>query len=165
MSSIAFTPLDGGCNCGKIRFRLEVAPIVTHCCHCRDCQKTSGSAFCINAMIEPEHLTVLQGTPAHVQGSPAVAKCTDCGLALWSYHGHFGETIAFVGVGTLDEGERLAPEAHYFTRSKHPWLQLPPELPAFEAFGFPQKPEAEARIAAALAKRRDGVAPPLEGAR
>ena len=156
MHSLPFTPLDGGCNCGTIRFRLEVAPIITHCCHCRNCQKASGSAFCINAMIESEHLTVLAGTPERFQGTDSheVARCASCGFALWSRHPYFGEAIAFVGVGMLDHGERLAPEAHYFTRSKHPWVQLPPDLPAFEALGYPDKPEAGARIEAVMAKQR-----------
>ncbi|HKO92800.1 MAG TPA: GFA family protein [Polyangiaceae bacterium] len=155
MHSPAPTSLDGGCQCGRIRFRLEVSPIITHCCHCKDCQKASGSAFCINAMIESEHLTVLTGIPQQFQGadSPEVARCADCGGVLWSHHPHFGRAIAFVGVGRLDQAERLAPEAHYFTRSKHPWVQLPPELPAFETLGFPQKPEAEARIGAVMAKQ------------
>ena len=152
--SLPFTPLDGGCTCAKIRFRLEVAPIITHCCHCRNCQKASGSAFSINAMIESEHLTVLEGTPERFRGtdSQEVARCAACGLTLWSQHPHFGEAIAFVGVGVLDQGERLAPEAHYFTRSKHPWVQLPPDLPAFEALGYPEKPEAGARIEAVMAR-------------
>ena len=45
-----FVPLTGGCKCAHVRFRMEVAPIVTHCCHCRSCQKVSGSAFGVNAM-------------------------------------------------------------------------------------------------------------------
>jgi hypothetical protein len=53
-----------------------------------------------------------------------------CRFSLWSYHPHFGDAIAFVGVGMLDEGERLLPEVHYFTRSEHPWVALLSDLPA-----------------------------------
>lgn len=150
-----FVPLAGGCNCGAVRFHLEVAPIITHCCHCRQCQKTSGAAFRVNAMIETEHVTVLTGTPRRFHGvaSHAVWQCTVCGYALWSHHPHLGDGIAFVGVGVLDHGELLPPEAHYFTRSKHPWVTLPTGVPIFEERGDPGKAGARERIGAVLAKR------------
>jgi hypothetical protein len=145
---------------------METAPIITHCCHCRLCQKVSGSAFRVNAMIETRHLTVLEGAPQLSQGAAShkEIQCGACGAALWSFHPKLGEALAFVGVGMLDRGERLAPEAHYFTRSKHPWVTLPPDLPAFEELGYPQKPEAGARIAAALAGGSSGQAPSVGAA-
>jgi hypothetical protein len=150
-----FVPMTGGCHCGKIRFRMEIAPIITHCCHCRDCQKVSGAAFRINAMIETDRLTLLQGAPQVFQ-SPDRQKrvqCPDCGLSVWSHLAKLGDGIAFVGVGMLDEGERLPPEAHYFVRSKHPWIALPGDLPAFEELGRPGKPGAAERIGAVMAAR------------
>ena len=152
-NDVSFVPMTGGCNCGALRFRMESAPIITHCCHCLMCQKVSGSAFRVNAMIETDRLTVTQGTPEsfHGAGSLKVVRCAACGFALWSHHPRLGEAIAFVGVGMLDQGERLSPEAHYFTRSKHPWVRLPDGVPAFEQLGDPGKASAGARIAAALA--------------
>lgn len=151
-----FVPLTGGCNCGKVRFRLEIPPIITHCCHCRRCQKTSGSAFCVNAMIETEKLTLLCGTAEafHGDSSHPLRRCADCGLTLWSHIPQLGEAIAIVGVGVLDCAEQLAPEAHYFIRSKHPWVTLPPNLPAFDQLGDPGKAGVRARIEAALAGAR-----------
>lgn len=153
-----FTPLDGGCHCGQVRFRIETAPIITHCCHCRVCQTFSGSAFRVNAMIETEHLTVLEGATQAYQGAgrQKQVQCAACGFTLWSHHPGLGEAIAFVGVGMLDRGERLPPEAHYFTRSRHPWVTLPAGVPAFEEGGDPGKPGAGARIGAALAKAGAG---------
>ena len=149
------TPLTGGCKCGKVRFRLESAPIITHCCHCRGCQKQSGSAFSINVMIETDRVAIIEGEPLPVRGADGQneVQCPDCHFRLWTYHPHFGEAIAFIGVGVLDEGERLAPEAHYFIRSKHPWIVLPPDVPAFEELGDSGKASARERIMAALAAR------------
>ena len=148
-----FVPLEGGCRCGGVRFRIERAPIITHCCHCRLCQQVSGAAFRINTMIEAAHLTLLTGSPRPYQGkdSHKVMQCPDCALALWSHHTMLGGSIAFVGIGMLDEGERLAPEVHYFTRSKHPWITLPADVTAFDQLGDPGKAGARARIEAALA--------------
>ena len=162
----AFIPLTGGCKCGQVRFRMEVAPIMTHCCHCRSCQKASGSAFRINAMIETGRLTVLEGEPQPFQGvdSQHEVQCPACRFTLWSYHPHFGDAIAFVGVGMLDQGELLPPEAHYFTRSKHPWVTLPPGLPTFEELGDPGKAGARERIVAALAAGRSKASSNVPGA-
>lgn len=153
--STSLPGLTGGCSCGRVRFRLRGNPIVTHCCHCRDCQKVSGSAFRVNAMIESDRLIVLEGEPEPHQAEAGhkLVRCPTCTLALWSFHPHLGEAIAFVGVGVLDEGERLPPEAHYFTRSKHPWVTLPTDVPAFAELAYPDKPEARARIEAALGGR------------
>ncbi len=149
----AFTPLAGDCRCGQARFRIERAPIITHCCHCRLCQKTGGSAFRINAMIETDRLNILEGETRifHGANSQKALQCPACGVSLWSHHPALGDAIAFVGVGLLDEGERLPPEAHYFTRSRHPWVTLPPDVPAFEELGDPAKPGARERIMAAMA--------------
>ena len=83
-------------------------------------------------------------------------RCAACGSSTWSYHSQFGTAIAFVGVGLLDEGERLAPEAHYFTRSKHPWITLPADVPSFEQLGSPGKPGVRERIAAEVGSNPKG---------
>jgi hypothetical protein len=151
--TLALARLTGACLCGQVRFRLERAPIVTHACHCRQCQKLSGSAFRINAMIETDRITIIEGAPERTCGPDghAEVRCTGCRLTLWGHHGRFGAALAFVGVGLLDEGERLAPEVHYFIRSKHPWVVLPPNVPAFAELGQFATTEAKARIEAALA--------------
>jgi hypothetical protein len=56
--------LDGGCTCGAVRYRLTSSPLFVHCCHCRWCQRETGSAFVINALIETERVPVLRGSPA-----------------------------------------------------------------------------------------------------
>lgn len=52
-------PLEGGCSCGLIRYRLEARPLIVHCCHCTACQRESGSAFAINLMVESSKVTGL----------------------------------------------------------------------------------------------------------
>jgi hypothetical protein len=129
-------PIDGGCDCRAIRYRLRSAPLFVHCCHCRWCQRESGSAFALNAMIETDRLTLLAGTPETVptpsesgQGQQIV-RCPQCRLALWSHYAGAGAAVAFVRVGTLDEPDLLPPDIHIFTASKQPWVVLPPGMPA-----------------------------------
>jgi hypothetical protein len=63
-----------------------------------------------------------------------VFSCGNCNTRLWSkYHAAPGDTL-LVRVGTLDHPETVEPDVHIFTRSKLPWLPLPPDKLAFEAF-------------------------------
>jgi hypothetical protein len=145
--------LEGGCECGKVRYRLGADPIFVSCCHCRQCQKLSGSAFALNAMIEAERVSVIEGAES-LAIERGEARCPDCRVLLWAGHAMFGDAIRFVRVGTLDEGESLAPEAHFFVRSKHPWIAVPAGLACFDTLpgeGDPPLlgPAAEARLAVA----------------
>ncbi len=56
-------PLEGGCDCRRVRYRLESAPLFVHCCHCRWCQRESGASFALNAMIEAGRVTLLGEEP------------------------------------------------------------------------------------------------------
>jgi len=56
-------PMSGSCFCGAVRYRLETPPMFVHCCHCTDCQKQTGSAFAINALIEADRVILLSGAP------------------------------------------------------------------------------------------------------
>ena len=152
----AFLPLTGSCRCEQVRFQLETEPMITHCCHCRSCQRASGSAFGTIAMIETERLTVVAGQPRVFQGlrNHKQKQCADCGENLWIHRADLGDGIALVNVGMLDQPERVPPEAHYFTRSKQPWLTLPAGIPAFETLGDAGKPGFKERIMAVLAASR-----------
>jgi hypothetical protein len=131
--------LDGGCFCGAVRYRLQSAPMFVHCCHCRDCQRQSGSAFALNAMIETDRVTLLSGDPRPVamttdSGRPhAVYRCPVCQTAVWSEYGGIAK-LRFVRVATLDDPAALPPDIHIYTRSKLPWVALPDGVPKFEAY-------------------------------
>jgi hypothetical protein len=131
--------LEGGCACAAVRYRLESAPMFVHCCHCRECQRQTGSAFVINALIETDRVSLLSGDPAPVavptdSGRPHhVYRCPACRIALWSDYGG-RPSLRFVRVGTLDDPAALPPDVHIFTRSKLPWIELPEAVPAFEIY-------------------------------
>jgi hypothetical protein len=131
--------LEGGCACGAVRYRLGSAPMFVHCCHCRDCQRQTGSAFVINALIETDRITLLSGDPEPVavptaSGRPhAIYRCRACRTALWSDYGG-RPALRFIRVGTLDDPAALTPDVHIYTRSKLPWIALPEAVPAFEVY-------------------------------
>lgn len=129
-------PLEGGCDCGQVRYRMETAPLFVHCCHCRWCQRESGAAFALNAMIEADRVANLGGEPELVDTPSAsgrgqqIARCPRCRLALWSHYAGAGPFLKFVRVGTLDRPDELPPDIHIFTSSKQPWVVLPSGTPA-----------------------------------
>ncbi len=129
-------PLEGGCDCGQIRYRMQTAPLFVHCCHCRWCQRESGASFALNAMIESERVATLHGEPELVDTPSAsgkgqkIARCPKCRIAVWSHYSGAGPILKFVRVGTLDQPDRLPPDIHIFTASKQPWVVIPPSMPS-----------------------------------
>jgi len=154
-------PLEGGCDCKAIRYRMETRPLFVHCCHCRWCQRETGASFALNAMIESDRLTLLGGAPTLVDTPSAsgagqqIWRCPQCCVALWSHYAGAGSAVSFVRVGTLDEPDRLPPDIHIFTASKQPWVVLPPGIPAVpEYYDRAQHwpPDSQARGAALRAR-------------
>lgn len=149
---------DGGCCCGAVRYRLRAAPMFVHCCHCRDCQRQTGGAFAINALIETANIELLSGAPTPIamptdSGRPHdIHRCPKCQTALWSDYGR-RPALRFVRVATLDDPTAFQPDVHIFTRSKLPWVRLPEGSRAFEVYYDMQKewpPESLARRRAIL---------------
>jgi len=132
--------LKGRCACGAVRYRLASAPMFVHCCHCRDCQRETGSAFVLNALIEADRVTLLSGNlePVAVptnSGRPhEFHRCPSCKVAVWSVYGGAGPKLRFVRVGTLDDPAAVAPDVHIYVRSKLPWVALPEGVPSFDAY-------------------------------
>ena len=131
-------PREGGCSCGAVRYRLTSEPLFVHCCHCLNCQRQTGSAFVINALIEADRVEVLRGEPRPVPAprddgsTQEIWRCLNCEVAVFSQYrrrdGHF------VRAGTLDDPAAVAPDVHIYTRSKQPWITLPEGVPVFEAY-------------------------------
>lgn len=137
------TAMEGGCTCGEIRYRLEAKPMIVHCCHCSWCQRETGSAFAINAMIESSRLMLLSGAPELVMTPSAsgqgqkIMRCPRCRVALWSHYPQGGDGVAFVRVGTLDDPNQAPPDVHIFTSTKQNWVKLPEGALAFREFYDP----------------------------
>ena len=153
--------LEGGCACGAIRYELAATPLIVHACHCRDCQRITGSAFVTNLWIERDLVRVSAGTPKSCRLEGGTGKphdvffCERCGTYVWSlYHGV--PDCLFVRAGTLDRPDSIEPDVHIFTRSKVPWLDLPKGVPAFKAFYKIEEiwsPESRERLRRSRAKR------------
>jgi len=133
-------PLTGGCTCRNVRFEMLTAPLYVHCCHCTWCQRESGTAFALNAMIESDRVRLLAGevevvdTPSNSGRGQKIARCPQCRIALWSNYAGAGESVRFVRVGALDTPDALPPDIHIFTASKQRWVELPADANAVSGY-------------------------------
>jgi hypothetical protein len=152
---------EGGCACGAVRYRLESRPMFVHCCHCHDCQRQTGSAFVLNALIETAQVTILSGElcrsamPTDSGRPHGIDRCGACGTASASEYAGLA-TVRFVRVGTLDDPSIFPPDVHIYVRSKLPWISLPDGVPSFEAYYDAKSvwpADSLARRAVALGKR------------
>jgi hypothetical protein len=131
---------QGGCGCGQVRYRLEDEPMVVHCCHCRWCQRETGTAFALNAFIESDRVTLLCGEPETIDTPSAsgkgqlIVRCASCKVAVWSHYAGLGAMASYVRVGTLDNPDACPPDVHIFTESKQPWVILPEGAEQYSVF-------------------------------
>ena len=133
-------PATGGCACGGVHYALTATPMYVHCCHCRWCQRETGSAFAINALVETDCIKVLDGAPTPIKtpsesgGGQTIVRCPQCHVALWSHYPGIGESIAFLRAPTLDNPDAITPDIHIFTASKQPWVTLGDNIPIMNEY-------------------------------
>ncbi|MGE0583381.1 MAG: GFA family protein [Steroidobacteraceae bacterium] len=136
--------VEGGCSCRGVRYRLIATPLFVNCCHCSWCQRESGAAFALNAMVETDRIVLLAGAPVTIDTPSAsgrgqrIVRCPACRAALWSHYSGAGPAIAFLRVGTLDVPGQFPPDAHIYTSTKLPWVVLPPDARATPEFYDPK---------------------------
>ena len=152
---------EGGCACGAVRYGLKTSPLVVHACHCRDCQRLTGAAYATNAGIEENNVQLISGELKSFNrkgGSGAdheVFSCSLCSTAVWSKYAG-GVSMLFLRVGTFDNPELVSPHTHIFTRSKHPSVVLPSDVPAFQEFYTSRRGVWPEESVARLKAARDG---------
>jgi len=126
-------PQSGGCQCGAFRYELCAGPSLVYTCHCTECQHATSSAFSMALVIEGDAFTFegmeLRPVSRAADSGRMVTRwiCRGCGT--WVYNGtrrHSRTSGAFrLRAGTLDDTSWLRPTAHFWLRSKQPWIILP----------------------------------------
>ncbi|MCB2051988.1 MAG: GFA family protein [Novosphingobium sp.] len=125
----------GSCLCGAVHYTLEAAPVGTFACHCKDCQRQSGTAFSV-IMGVPESGVKVEGEPATYLGrgdsGNAVQRkfCGKCGSPLFSIV-EATPGVLWIKTGTIDDTHSLNPQAHIWVKSKQCWVDTG-ELPTFD---------------------------------
>ncbi|MEM8771551.1 MAG: GFA family protein [Pseudomonadota bacterium] len=142
-------PLEGGCQCGALRYRISAAPLMLYACHCSNCQKISGSAFGLSATIIENQFAFSAGDPAEARWVSDAGNnrfgyfCSECGCRI--AHGQT-PTIGVLSLraGTLDDRSWIAPFGHIWTRSAQNWMVFDKTLPECDVQPTDYAPFAEA---------------------
>jgi hypothetical protein len=134
-------PLTGGCQCGALRYEITEAPLMTYTCHCTACQHITSSAFSLAITVRDNAFRLTRGEPRLIDRVADSGRtttrwlCPDCGCWIVSSAQPGtapGELIRRVRGGSLDDPSWLRPTAHFWTRSKQPWVTLPAGDQIFE---------------------------------
>jgi hypothetical protein len=124
--------LEGGCLCGKIRYRAAGQPYdITHC-HCTLCRRASGAAFVTWFSVPARGFSFVRGAPARYASTPAALRtfCAACGTPL-TFQLHSAPDEIDVTLCSLDDPNRLTPEDHTFVRNRLHWVALADGLPQY----------------------------------
>ncbi|MEO1044729.1 MAG: GFA family protein [Pseudomonadota bacterium] len=137
MSALLQGELEGGCNCGAVRYRLrEGFRLSPYACHCTDCQTRTGSAFSEHMLFREDDLDI-EGPLSigtMVQPSGAVSRVYGCAKCMARIYATNDRRAGFASLrcGTLDNSKHLSPAAHIWVGSKQPWIILPDGVPTVE---------------------------------
>jgi len=130
------TTLRGGCACGAIRFECTSESILSVLCHCRDCQRSTGSAYAAELVVPESAFSFVRGTPRQfaVMGDSGNTVqrgfCPDCGSPLVASSSGRPQFLA-IQAASLDDPTLFHPTHHVYTSSAQPWDHIDPELSAF----------------------------------
>lgn len=130
-----FEPLEGGCLCGAVRYRVTKAPVDGSYCHCRMCQRSSGAPAQISAEVPIDGFVLLRGAPKAYRSSEWGVRhfCPECGSQL-SFRMADNPTHVSLNVPTLDRPEALPPRKHIWCESRLPWFDTADDLPRYERY-------------------------------
>ena len=125
--------MEGGCQCGYVRYRISSPIQRLVVCHCRDCQRQSGSAFGMSLFVSAEAFELAKGDVKTFEvlsdsgRTKTCAFCPNCGVRIY----HDTETGKSIKAGTLDDTSGLTPSAHFWITRKQQWLNLPEDTRTF----------------------------------
>jgi hypothetical protein len=137
--------LEGGCLCGGVRFRIDGKLGPAGYCHCKQCQRASGSAFASNAPVRTRYFAFRAGAElvTEYESSPGKyrAFCRRCGSPVYSCRDSEPE-LRRIRLGTLDGDPGRRPLAHVWVSAKAPWYEIRDALPQFPD-GLPEPAQTE----------------------
>ena len=149
-------PIEGGCQCGAVRYRLNAPPLGIYACHCKDCQRSSGAGFSLSMPVRAADFEVISGElraydkPADSGRVVRVMRCPVCGVNV------FNEPLSspqmrVLRPGTLDDSRWAAPVGNIWTASALPWARIEPDVPNFPGQPVDRQPLFDAFAAAVAA--------------
>ena len=129
-------PYTGGCQCGLVRYTLTAEPTRLVACHCKECQRQSGSAFGMSMLVQEASLTVTGQTKQFTRIADSGHEntgvfCPNCGVRI--YHiPRYVTGVLVLKPGTLDDTSWLQPEYFVWMKSAQGWVPVPDGVKALQ---------------------------------
>jgi len=126
--------VEGGCQCGAVRYRATGAPLMTAICHCSMCRRAHAAPAVAWAMFSQAQVRI-EGDPSSYASSDEARRsfCPRCGTPLF-FTADYLPGLVDLAIGSMDDPGRMAPQFHYW-HSKHlGWAEFADELPRHAAF-------------------------------
>jgi hypothetical protein len=127
--------MTGGCLCGRVRYTITADPALAGICHCRNCQRYTGSSF-ESVMAFPSDAVNVQGELKTYQdtgdsGQPVYRRfCPNCGSGMIAEADGL-PGLRLVLVGTLDDPSVFNPTMELYCSSAQPWVHAGGERTRF----------------------------------
>ena len=150
-------PIEGGCQCGAVRYRMKAAPLAIYACHCKDCQRFSGTTHTISMVVQAETVELIAGTLHSFDKTADSGRvvrmfgCPDCGTKIWN-EPLATPHILIMKAGNLDDMSWAEPIGNIWTASKAPWVTIDESAPHFPGQAPSRQPLIDA-YSAMLAAR------------
>lgn len=135
--------ITGQCRCGACRYEIaSVALPPAYACHCHVCQRASGSAFSVQALVAEDTLTVSGPIVVReivTEDRTSIQRfCGECLARVYNTNTR-RPGIAVVRAGTIDRSEELECRAHIYTAYKQAWVDLPDTVPQWPEMAPPEE--------------------------
>ena len=127
--------LEGGCQCGTVRYRISGAPIMTALCHCTLCRRANAAPAIAWAMYEDAQVTFPNARPTVYESSPGARRgfCSRCGTQI-CFSADYIPGLVDITIGSFDEPGRMPPALHYWESERLPWVEFADHLPRYAEF-------------------------------
>lgn len=134
MNGNDFEPIEGGCLCGAVRYRITKPPLRASFCHCRICQRAGGAPVVSWVITPADGFGIVAGEPAAFRSSPEGTRqfCGSCGTQLTFRHTASPGEIDVTGA-SLDDPDAYAPQYSIWSASRRAYMAAPDAgMPVFE---------------------------------
>lgn len=127
--------VEGGCQCGSVRYRVSGSPVLAALCHCSMCRRANAAPAVAWAMYQQSQVTFLNGPPKVYESSPGANRgfCPHCGTQI-SFAAAYIPGLIDITIGSLDDPSQVPPQLHYWESKRLPWIHFADQLPRYPEF-------------------------------
>ncbi|MGQ5523322.1 GFA family protein [Chitinimonas sp. PSY-7] len=127
--------LEGGCQCGAIRYQVSGSPLGAAFCHCSMCRKANAAPAVAWALYKEDQVRFLHERPTEYHSSTDAKRgfCPRCGTQI-SFVANYIPGLIDITIGSMDDPNAVPPTAHYWESKRLSWVHFADQLPRYVAF-------------------------------